>query len=313
LGIGSTKLFFYLLMAVLLTPFGGIAALPDTISATQTEAEPNRQRLTLVAGSQLLGYTGALIALDQAWYKDYPRSSFHFHNDLPDWLQQDKLGHVTATYHLSRLSSSTFTWAGLDNRRSAWCGALSGLGFLTAVELLDGFSAEWGASLSDMAANIMGAGTFLSQQLLWEEQRIGIKYSYSNNGLAQYRPNLLGSTLTEHMLKDYNGQTFWLSFNLKSVFAPQSRLPAWLNLAVGHGANGMLGSRENPEYYNGQELPQFVRYRQWYLAPDIDFSRIPVSNPLLKTLLSGLNFLKMPAPAIEYNMEQGWVFHWLFF
>lgn len=300
-------------MAVLLTPFGGIAALPDTIPTTQTELGPNRHRLTLVSGGQLLGYTAALIALDQAWYKDYPRSSFHFHNDLPDWLQQDKLGHVTATYYLSRLSSSTFFWAGLDNRRSAWYGSLSGLGFLTAVELLDGFSAEWGASLSDMAANMIGAGTFLTQQLLWEEQRIGIKYSYSISGLAQYRPNLLGNTLPEHMLKDYNGQTFWLSFNLKSAFAPESRLPAWLNLAVGHGAYGMLGSRENPEYYNGQELPQLVRYRQWYLAPDIDFSRIPVKNPMLKSLLSGLNFLKMPAPAIEYNRELGWVFHWVFF
>jgi hypothetical protein len=313
LGKGSTKLFFYLLIAVLLTPFGGKAALPDTIPAAQNEVGPDRKRLTLVAGGQLVGYTGALIALDQAWYKDYPKSSFHFHNDLPDWLQQDKLGHLTANYHLSRLSSSTFAWAGLDNRRSAWYGALSGFGFLTAVEFLDGFSAEWGASLSDMGANMLGAGTFLTQQLFWEEQRIGIKYSYSNSGLAQYRPNLLGSTLPEHMLKDYNGQTFWLSFNLKSVFAPQSRMPAWLNLAVGHGANGMLGSRENPEYNNGQELPQIVRYRQWYLAPDIDFSRIPVQNPLLKTFLSTLNFLKMPAPAIEYNIEKGWVFHWVFF
>jgi hypothetical protein len=47
------------------------------------------------------------------------------------------------------------------------------------------------------------------------------------------------------MLKDYNGQTYWLSVNLHS-FYKGSKIPKWLNLAIGYGANGMLtGNGEN--------------------------------------------------------------------
>ena len=270
-------------------------------------------KLVLISGIQAAGYSAALVALNQAWYKDYPRSRFHFHNDLPDWFQQDKLGHVTATYHLSRLSAASFRWSGLDNRQSAWWGTVSGLGFLTAVEALDGFSLEWGASVSDLAANTLGAATFLSQQLLWDEQRAFIKYSYSESTLAGYRPGLLGSTLPQRMLKDYNGQTFWLSFNIRSWLNPGSNFPSWLNLAIGHGAYGMLGSRQNPAFYDGMPLPEMTRYRQWYLAPDIDFSRIRTGKPWLNSFLGVLNVLKMPSPAIEYNSALGWQFHWIFF
>ena len=46
------------------------------------------------------------------------------------------------------------------------------------------------------------------------------------------------------MLKDYNGQTYWLSANLKSFF-PGSNIPPWLNVAIGYGADGMFGGFEN--------------------------------------------------------------------
>ena len=46
------------------------------------------------------------------------------------------------------------------------------------------------------------------------------------------------------MLKDYNGQTYWLSANLKSFFK-KSNVPTWLNISVGYGAEGMFGATEN--------------------------------------------------------------------
>jgi len=49
----------------------------------------------------------------------------------------------------------------------------------------------------------------------------------------------------------------------------ESRFPKWLNVAVGYGAEGMVGS-----YYNPSNLPHFDRYRQYYLSLDIDFTRI---------------------------------------
>ncbi|HSV88036.1 MAG TPA: DUF2279 domain-containing protein [Bacteroidales bacterium] len=272
-----------------------------------------KSRLWLVSGAHLSASTGALIVLNQAWYKNYPRSGFHFHDDLPDWFQQDKLGHLIAGYYLSRISSETFRWAGMDNNRSALWGSLAGSTFLASIEILDGFSEQWGASTSDLVANTMGSVMFAGQQFLWDEQRITIKYSYSGSGLARYRPGLLGSSLPAKMLKDYNAQTYWLSVNLSSFFPESNLLPPWLNIAVGHGANGMLGSRVNPYTHNDLPLPQLIRYREWYLAPDIDLTRIPVNNPWLKRLLHTLNLFKLPTPAIEFNSVSGLKFHWIFF
>jgi hypothetical protein len=61
--------------------------------------------------------------------------------------------------------------------------------------------------LPDIIANASGTALFV----LWKEQRITPKFSFHTTQYAQYRPNVLGSSLAEQMLKDYNGQTYWLS------------------------------------------------------------------------------------------------------
>lgn len=276
-------------------------------------SEINQQRLLLVSSAHIAGYTGTLLVLNHMWYRDFPRSSFHFHDDLTDWKQMDKGGHITAGYHLSRLSYKSFRWAGLDNNKAAMWGTISGNLFLSTIEILDGFSEQWGASWSDLAANAIGSLSFYAQQVAWQEQRISWKYSYSQTGVEKYRPDLLGANLAENLIKDYNGLTFWLSFNINSFPPENSIIPEWLNIAVGYSGMGMLGSTSNPEYHNGVLLPAYNRYRQFYLAPDIDLSRIPIRSNSLHQVLSVLNFLKFPAPALEYNAERGFVFHWVFF
>ncbi len=271
------------------------------------------KRLWVVSSGHILLYTGTLNVLDRMWYKDYPRSGFHFYDDLADWMQMDKIAHAANAYQLSRLSYHTFRWARLDNNQAAIWGSISGNIFLTTVEIMDGFSAEWGASWSDLAANTLGSLSFFAQQIAWQEQKIVWKYSFSQSGLHEFRPDLLGSNLSENILKDYNSLTFWFSFNLSALTGGNNSIPPWLNLAIGYGAMGMLGGRENPEYYNDILLPEMARYRQFYLAPDIDFTRIPTQNPTMKKIFHTINFIKLPTPAIEYNQKQGLSFHLLFF
>jgi hypothetical protein len=284
---------------------------PDSI--IQSDEQINPQRLWLVGGGHVLFYTGTLTVLNQMWYKDYPRSSFHFHNDLPDWLQMDKIGHGVTAYHLSRVSYSTFDWTGLNNNRAALWGAISGSLFLTSIEILDGFSEQWGASISDLAANTLGAMVFYAQQIIWKDQKITLKYSYTQSGLSKYRPDLLGHNTGENLIKDYNGQTYWVSVNLAAFAGDNSRIPGWINLALGYGAMGMTGSRTNPQLYQGSPIPAFNRYRQYYLSADIDFARIHTQSHTVNRLLNALNFIKFPAPAIEYNTDKGFSFHLLFF
>ncbi len=286
---------------------------PEQKHMEQGRDSLNKQVFWTVAAVQLAGFSTAIALLHQAWYKDYPRSSFHFYNDMSDWLQMDKMGHMVPAYQLNLLSAEAYKLSGLDSRRSAWLGALSSMGFLTAIEMFDGFSAQWGFSAGDMAANVMGSAAYVGQELGWGEQRIHMKWSHRTSGLAKYRPDLLGSNRLETIVKDYNGDTYWISFNIASLVNKELHLPTWLNIAVGYSAYGMLGSSANPEVHNGVRMPDMPRYRQWILSPDIDLSRVQTSNRSLRTIFNALNVIKVPAPAIEYNRIHGWTFHLLYF
>jgi hypothetical protein len=124
---------------------------------------------------------------------------------------------------------------------------------------------------------------------------------YEDSTMAYVSSKQFGTSTLEQMLKDYNGQTYWLSFNLKS-FLKTSKIPAWLNLSVGYGATGMFGAKYNGyiDEETGQkiELYHIERRRQFYLAPDIDFTRIKTNSKWMRTLFYCLNAFKMPAPTL---------------
>ena len=104
-------------------------------------------------------------------------------------------------------------------------------------------------------------------------------------------------------MKDYNGQTYWLSVNLRSFMKTESNFPVWLNAAAGIGADGLIGARQNPVEINGKTIPSFKRSRQFYLTADADLHRIRSAQALNAPLFS-LQYFKMPAPAIEYNTNR---------
>lgn len=273
-----------------------------------------RKNLGILIGSEAALYAGTMSGLYFLWYADYPQSSFHFYNDNGEWLQMDKIGHSFSSYYVGMLGYEALRLAGWDDKRSTIYGSPVGFLFLTTVEIFDGLSNGWGFSWGDIAANALGTGLFMGQQALWHEQRISMKYSYHNTKFPQYRPDLLGSNLPERMLKDYNGQTIWLSFNIKSLLLNNnSNFPSWLNISLGYSAYGMTGAFVNTNQYNGHEIPEFTRTRQFILSPDIDLTRIPVNNKFLKTTLKVLSFIKIPMPAIMYDSNKDFTWHWLYF
>lgn len=298
-------------------------AQPDTTieftDSLPTESSGNKQRMRLITAANIVGYGGSMAALYLAWYKDYPQSSFHTFNDNHEWQQVDKIGHVYSAYVESRASVAMWRWAGMERKKRIWIGGLSGAAYQTVIEILDGFSAQWGWSWGDFAANMAGSGLVIAQELAWDEQRVLLKFSfhkknYGNSVLNQRANELFGKSIPERMLKDYNGQTYWLSANIKSFFK-DAGVPAWLNIAVGYGGDGMLGAERN-EWTDKNSIPHdfsaVKRYRQFYLAPDIDFTRIRTKNKLLKTTFFVLSCFKMPAPTLE--MSNGKVrWHWLYF
>jgi hypothetical protein len=270
----------------------------------------NTKRQNTVIISEALMASGALVGLNQLWYSDYPKSDFHFINDNSEWLQMDKLGHSFSSYHLGRLGAEALNWSGASKKNQLVYGAGLGFVFLTAVEVFDGFSSEWGASTGDIIANASGAAFYFSQELLWKEQRITPKFSFHTTQYANQRPAVLGSSFAEQILKDYNGQTYWLSVNLYS-FSKGSKIPKWLNLALGYGGDGMItGNKENYSQ-NSTSNPQ--RFRQFYLSWDVDLTKINTKSHFLKTIFSVLNTVKIPAPTIEIRQFNGIKWHLIYF
>ena len=148
----------------------------------------NKPRRTGVYIGESAALGATLIGLNQLWYKDYPKSSFHFINDNNQWLQMDKLGHMYSTYHLGRVGAEMLQWSGASKKEQLIYGSTLGLGFLTVVEVFDGFSQEWGASSGDIIANVSGTALYVSQELLWKEQRITPKFSFHQTKFASQRP-----------------------------------------------------------------------------------------------------------------------------
>nr|WP_130735663.1 DUF2279 domain-containing protein [Flavobacterium sp. J27] len=269
----------------------------------------HKKRRTTVFASEVGVLGGTLIGLNQLWYKDYPKSHFHFINDNEEWLQMDKVGHMYSSYHLGRIGAEALAWSGASEKQQILYGATLGLGFLTVVEMFDGFSQEWGASSGDMLANFSGTALYVSQQLLWKEQRITPKFSFHRTHYASLRPKTLGDGLQEEILKDYNGQTYWLSFNINS-FVKTKCIPNWLNVAIGYGGEGMLYGTNLEAIKNNYTQ---ITSRQLYLSLDVNLTKIETKSPFFKTIFSVFNTIKIPAPTLQIVGFDGFKTHLVYF
>jgi hypothetical protein len=270
----------------------------------------NMPRRNAVVISQVAFSAAALVGLNDLWHADYPRSNFTYVDDNLQWLQMDKAGLAFSAYHLSHFGRSTLAWSGVNEKNQLLYGAGAGFVFLSAVEVMDGYSSNWGASVGDIGANAFGVGLYVSQELLWKEQRIVPKFSFHTTRYASARPEVLGSTYHEQVLNDYNGQTYWLSTNLYSFFKG-SKIPKWLNLAVGYGAEGMITGNE--AFVNTIFLPESERFRQFYFSFDVDLTKIKTKSHVLKTAFEIFNTVKIPAPTFEISSRGDFTFHYFHF
>jgi Predicted periplasmic lipoprotein (DUF2279) len=242
------------------------------------------------------------------WYRKHPRSHFHFFNDNGEWLQMDKMGHATTAYNIGAIQYDLMRWCGVNNNESIAIGGLTAIGYMSIIEIFDGFSSKWGFSTGDMFANIFGAALFAAQQKGWNQQRISLKWSFHGSPYAKYYPAELGSNFLSRMLKDYNGQTYWLSFNIASFLPTDTGFPYWLNMSLGYGAEGMIGARTNPSEIDGKTIPDFPRYRKFYFAPDANLFSIPTNSSIYNAAAYLTKFSKVPAPALEWSQLKGFRF-----
>ena len=268
----------------------------------------NKKRLNTVLIGTGVAYGGALIVLNEAWYKEQGKTDFHFFNDNSQWNQVDKAGHFYSAYQLSKIGKELFLWTNMSERKSAIWGSVMSQAIMIPIEIMDGHAVEYGFSWGDIAANLLGSGFFLSQELVWKDQKIKTKFSFHRTDYAELRPEVLGDGFFEELLKDYNGQTYWLSFDIYAFGNYNRKIPSWLNIAIGYGAEGMVYGREDENIANG-----YSSYRQYFVGIDFDLSHIQSRRKVVKTLLFVADMIKFPAPTLEFNNKNGVNFHWIYF
>lgn len=320
-----------LLTFMMLRSLSGISQ-NDSIGFWDYPSSLHKGRFLTAAGTGTVAYAGTLISLNELWYKQYPRTSFHFFNDALEWQQMDKVGHMFTAYFEADWIYGITRWTGIKRKPAILTSALVATGLQATVETLDGFSSKWGFSIYDFASNVGGSSLWAIQQFIWDEQRIRMKVSSTyrsypdevitgttgGSTTLRVRTNdLYGDNIYQSFLKDYNAQTIWLSVNLHSFMPAESRFPGWLNIALGYGAENMFGGFENEWEVDDNMFilsdETYPRYRQWYLSPDIDLSRIPTRSKALKAILWMANIFKFPAPALEINGRGGVKWKWIYY
>jgi hypothetical protein len=282
IGLGSGIIIFWLLAVC---PLQSYCQRFD--SAIQTV---NKKRLRTVVVASSTAYVASMVGLNSLWYSQTPRESFHFFNDLREWQYMDKAGHFYSAFHLSAIGASSLRWCSVPAKKSGVIGSLAAFGILASIEVMDGFSSSYGASASDLAANALGSVFYIGQNLMWKDVRIYPKFSFHQTSFAAARPEVLGKNLPQQLFKDYNGQTYWLSVDVDK-FCP---FPAWLNLAVGYGATGMISARND-------NTSAYTPGRQFYLGLDLDLTAIQTRSKALKTVLFFANMIRIPFPALEFS------------
>jgi uncharacterized protein YfiM (DUF2279 family) len=279
------------LLLVLLVQSTGCFAQADT-----AQSPINKKKLIVATTTVGVAYATSMVVLANAWYDDAPKQSFHFFDDAPEWKQMDKAGHFFSGFHISDNASTILRSCNVPGRKSDIIGAVTGVVILSSIEVFDGYSAAYGASMTDVAANAAGSLFYLGQSWGWKEVRIHPKFSFHSTSLARARPEVLGSGPSE-IIKNYNGQTMWLSVDV-AKFLPKSKWPKWLSVAGGYGAENMLYARDQQN-----KIADLDPYRQYYLSLDVDLTAIPVRSKFLKTVLKVANIIKVPTPTVEFSRK----------
>lgn len=272
-----------------------------SVDSIKNNVDKNFYKFLLVEGAIL---TGAMSYLKYEWYSDKKRVPFHFYNDFKGWNQIDKFGHFYASYLESNVGYSLMKKFNFSEKQSLIFGGSQGFILETPIEFFDAYYEGWGFSMTDMLANALGSSFFIIQQRIFGEQLLRPKLSFSRSIYAKDANGYLGkNNFLSQFVYDYNGYTYWFSFSPSKIFKIK-KIPEWINLSLGYGANGMIGEFSNISTYNGKNIPYHERYRQYYLSLDIDFSKIKSKSKVLKKIFNALSYIKIPLPTIEISNKK---------
>jgi hypothetical protein len=248
-------------------------------------------RLGIVSGASLTILGGIYYRMKTAWWNDGD-SHFRFYYDYTYTDNVDKIGHVYGAILFAECFGVGLRWAGFNEESSLLYGGVFSTIVYTGIELKDGFAPGWGFDPLDLGSSVVGAFYPFAQKKIPFLKNFNFKYSYFPSHSIYYRNMNQQSLNNQFFNDDYEGQTFWLSADIKSLLPDKinSFIPDFLNIACGVSVEH-LDNEAN-------------KHRVLIISPDLDL--IKLFNPesgFLKELLHLLNYIHIPLPAIRISPD----------
>lgn len=229
-------------------------------------------------------------------------------HDFKSYMQMDMARHMFGSYWGSKLAYDQYRNCGVNKNVALIVGGSYGFLLHSPKEYFD--ARYLMGSKADLFSNFIGSAFFVTQELLFKEQPVLMKVSYfpSDNIESKW----YGIFNISQAPLDYNAYTFWLSVGIKDAFKFE-KIPAWLDLSFGYGVDEVLGEFRNPAFPAKHQYSEYLRTRQYLFSLDIDLSEINTRYQWLNKVFDVVNIIKFPFPAVEYNKNEGLVFHYLYF
>lgn len=250
-----------------------------------------------------------MYGLNRLWYSGHDRTSFHWYNDWNTYVQQDKVGHMFVSWHLARVFGEYGMWSGMSRRRAGLFGGLMSAAFQSQIEVFDGFSEAFGASGTDIAANVVG-GVIGGLKVAYPDRLSWFDAKYSYHPSPYYQEDVSDVAPFRYLgnaLKDYDGISYWL------VVRPSNRYaewPEWLGISVGYSGTGLAHPLSGRFEEGGRGGP--VHRRQVFVGPDIDLLALRDDWPQpFRAIASFFSFVRLPAPAVQLTPEVRW--YWIYY
>lgn len=247
-------------------------------------------RLSLIGGGIFIAWLSMHIYYSNTWWKDRVHY-FKFAEDPYYARNVDKMSHVYTTNLITEGSAALYEWAGIKPMPAVVFGSITAMAYETYIEINDGLSPIWGFDWGDMAGNFVGALYPIAQRYVPVLNNINVKWSFDPKWIQRKVQNQFD------LLDDYTSMIFWVSVNPKGLLPEKMSeyYPGFLAIALGVSLKGAshLGASGNA-------------YREWYLAFDVDITRLPGKSEFMKKFKKLLNFYHLPMPTVKFQPTGVW-------
>ncbi len=265
----------------------------------------------VMAGLSSLWYDGDHVPFH--WYKPAPSFDDGWLDDWHTNVQQDKLGHLFVSWQLARVFGAYGRWAGLTNRQAGLFGGVVSAAFQTQIEIFDGFDEAYGASRTDIAANVVG-GVVGGLKVAYPEKLAWFDAKYSYHISPYYDEGVSDNAVLGYLgnaIKDYDGITYWFVIHPSELVSEEDRWPEWVSLAVGYSGTNLAHAISGMSDPRNKGLPN-VHERQLFLSLDFGLiERLPLPK-VLRPVQTFFSFIHLPAPALSIGAG-GNRWYWLYY